>query len=417
MAAQDILKEVRRWVAESGFHISISRDTWLLDDRKTRFKYIYRDRVSGNDRLYNDYFAENPVYPSNVFRRRFRMNRPLFLHILNVIQDCDDYFIQKNDVLGRIGLSGLQKMTACIKMLAYGVSADCVDEYVRIGESTTIKSLKRFCEAIIKCFEKEYLRSPTKEDVSRLLKEGESRGFPGMLGSLDCMHWQWKNCPSAWHGQFTGHAQNPTIILEAVASYDLWIWHAFFGMPGSHNDINVLDRSHLFSELAEGRAPLANYTLNGHTYNIGYYLADGIYPKWATIVQSISQPQGLKNKFFTMRQEACRKDVERAFGVLQARFAIIRGPARFWSHKDLRSIMRTCIILHNMIIENEREQSLGTEFDVSDSSPVIQTSHESTLCFSEFLSRHLKIRSSGLHFKLRNDLIEHLWMQYGQEDH
>jgi hypothetical protein len=30
------------------------------------------------------------------------------------------------------------------------------------------------------------------------------------------------------------------LVLEAVADKDLWIWHAFLGMAGSHNDINVL---------------------------------------------------------------------------------------------------------------------------------------------------------------------------------
>ncbi|GJS90491.1 ALP1-like protein isoform X1 [Tanacetum coccineum] len=47
---------------------------------------------------------------------------------------------------------------------------------------------------------------------------------------IDCMHWEWRNCPKAWHGQFArGDKKYPTIMLEAVASYDLWIWHAFFG--------------------------------------------------------------------------------------------------------------------------------------------------------------------------------------------
>jgi hypothetical protein len=40
---------------------------------------------------------------------------------------------------------------------------------------------------------------------------------------------------------YTGHCHEPTIILEAMASQDLWIWHVFFEMPGSLNDINVLD--------------------------------------------------------------------------------------------------------------------------------------------------------------------------------
>ena len=40
--------------------------------------------------------------------------------------------------------------------------------------------------------------------------------------------------------------------------------------------------------------------------------------------------------------------------MFQARFAIVRGPARFWHHEDLTFIMKACIILHNMIIEDER---------------------------------------------------------------
>lgn len=62
---------------------------------------------------------------------------------------------------------------------------------------------------------------------------------------------------------------------------------------------------------------------------MGYYLADGIYPEWSTLVKTIPAPRGNKNKYFAQQQERVRKDVERAFGVLQARFAIVRGPARF----------------------------------------------------------------------------------------
>jgi hypothetical protein len=77
---------------------------------------------------------------------------------------------------------------------------------------------------------------------------------------------------------YTDYCREPTIILEAVASQDLWIWHAFFGMPRSLNDINVIDRSPIFAALAEGRTTPVNYTINGHEYTMGYYLADEIYP-------------------------------------------------------------------------------------------------------------------------------------------
>jgi len=77
-----------------------------------------------------------------------------------------------------------------------------------------------------------------------------------MIGSIDCMHWHWEKCPYAWKGQYTrGDHGVPTIILEAVASHDRWIWHGFFGVAGSNNDINVLNQSTLFVDQLRGEAP------------------------------------------------------------------------------------------------------------------------------------------------------------------
>ena len=199
-----------------------------------------------------------------------------------------------------------------------------VDEYLQLGESTALSCLHHFTEGIILLFGDEYLRRPTPEDLQRLLDIGEKRGFPGMVGSIDCMHQEWKNCPTAWKGQYARGSGNPTIVLEAVASQNLWIWHTFFGPPGILNDINVLDRSPIFDDIFQGRAPRLEYVVNGHMYKLTYYLTDGIYPKQSTFIQSISHPQGPKAKLFARIQETTRKDVERAFGVLQVRFAIVK---------------------------------------------------------------------------------------------
>ncbi|XP_028110415.1 uncharacterized protein LOC114308915 [Camellia sinensis] len=360
--------------------------------------FIRRNTLEGHQRLFLDYFAESPTYPPNVFRRRFRMNRSLFFRIHSTLKAHEPYFVQKRNGARVLGLSSYQKMTAALRMLAYGVAADFMDEYW------------------LQFFTDEYLRSPNENDIVRLLTIGQSRGFPGMLGSIDCMHWKWKNCPTAWKGMYSGHINEPTIILEAVASYDLWIWHAFFGLPGSHNDINVLERSSVFTKLAEGRTPSVNYSINGNDYTMGYYLADGIYPQWSTFVKTIPSPQGNKRKHFATAQESARKDVERAFGVLQARFAIVRGPARSWERETLKNIMKACIILHNMIVEDERDVNEAEDYDYEqiDENPHVSVSHDHTTELMEFIRRHHRIRDRETHSQLQSDLVEHLWQLHSQ---
>ncbi|KAK3206669.1 hypothetical protein Dsin_020715 [Dipteronia sinensis] len=236
-----------------------------------------------------------------MFRRRFRMGRSLFLRIVNVVETCDNFFVQRRDIMRR---------------------------------------------------------------------------------------------------------------LEAVADYDMLICHAYFGLPDTNNDINVLDASHLFANLAQGIAPPIYHVIQGKEYNMSYYLADGIYPKWSTLVQAIHNPRGQKNKLFAMKQERCRKDVEHAFGVLRSRFEIVARPTCFWQKHVLQDIMTACIIMHNMIIEDERDFDAATEDYMEALTPEIEMAVDENTRFQEFLTQHRKIRDKEAHIAIRNDL----WDEYTNSD-
>ncbi|KAL7224560.1 hypothetical protein ACSBR1_025929 [Camellia fascicularis] len=284
-----------------------------------------------HQRLFRNYFADPPVYPPKLFQRRFRMNHSLFLHIQSKVKAYEAYFVHKRNGAGVLGLSSLQKITAALRMLAYGVATDFMDEYLRIGESTAMKSLKKFVKVVVAIFPDEYLRSPNNDNIARLLAVGKSHDFPGMLGSIDCMHWTLEELPSC------------------------------------------MER-----------------------YN------------------SLSTRK--KNKHFAEAQEAYRNDVERAFGVLQARFAIVRGLARRWDLQTLKDIMNACIILHNMIIKDERDAKgeQNIDYEQIDKIPHAQVSLEHTLDIMEFIQQHYCIRDRETHSQLQSDLVEHLWQIYSQ---
>ena len=66
------------------------------------------------------------MYNDVMFRRRYRMSRPLFIRVIEAVESYDNYFTQNMDAC-RVGLSSLQKVTDTFRMLAYGLPAHLVD--------------------------------------------------------------------------------------------------------------------------------------------------------------------------------------------------------------------------------------------------------------------------------------------------
>jgi hypothetical protein len=380
-----------------------------------------RSRHQAAIRLHRDYFSPCPTYSDGDFRRRFRMRKPVFLRLLDGCLSSNPlYFEQRADACHVMGLSPFQKVTAALRMMAYGGSADSLDETMRMGEQTILDSLKHFCRAVINEFGDEYLRSPTELDTKRILQTNSKRGFPGMLGSLDCSHWRWKNCPKAWAGQYKGKEKTTTVVAEVVSTYDLWIWHLFFGMPGSNNDINILDRSPLFRNMLKGTSPAVRFVVNDKEYDMCYYLCDGIYPNFATLMKAIVSPQGRKRSNYTKVHESIRKDVERAFGVLQARWQIIDKPCKLWGPECLTEIFTAAVIMHNMIVEDERDDyQLSNQYLFEDDAHIPITVFPALAAPNTNDETRSVLRTMvnvNRHSALQADLVEHLWSKFGETD-
>jgi hypothetical protein len=107
-----------------------------------RRKYIPRPREIAHLDLYVCYFSESPIYTDEMFRRRYRMKRSLFLRVVEKLGEWSPYFNIATDCVGREGLSLLQRCTAAIRMLAYGTPADELDENLKIAASIALECLR-----------------------------------------------------------------------------------------------------------------------------------------------------------------------------------------------------------------------------------------------------------------------------------
>ncbi|KAI4997736.1 hypothetical protein ZWY2020_053078 [Hordeum vulgare] len=154
-------------------------------------RVINRDRVSGAKLLQKDYFDPELTFSDDTFfHRRFRMRKPLYLHVVEGVEAHDNYFKLTRNCCSQLSFSAKQKCTTAMRMLALGTTADAVGEMVRMGQSTCVKTTVKFSHDVVMVFGAEYLRNPNTQDTEKLLPIGHARVFPGMLGSINCMRWQ-----------------------------------------------------------------------------------------------------------------------------------------------------------------------------------------------------------------------------------
>lgn len=372
-----------------------------------------RNRKAAHERLMADYFNDDCLYDDNIFRNRYRLTKNLFLRIATDLNAHYPCFQLRYDGRKRRGFTTYQKMTAALRQLALGVSPDSLDEYLKMSARVARESTYNFCEAVIQLYGPVYLRIPTKSDVEQLYAfHYEKHGFRGMLGSIDCTHIRWERCPNAWRGLYTrGDHGHPTIMLEAVVSQDLWFWHAYFGMPGSNNDINVLNSSPIFNKYLLGKAPECPFVVNGHNYKYGYYLADGIYPRYSTMVKAYQHPIEEDRKYFTKRQESARKDVERGFGAIKEKWHVLKYPARAWDDKKIQKVMYAVLILHNMMIEEK-----GRNICTYNPNDVLQPAATIQMGSDAYYNKMLELYDEDTYHRLRQDLTEDLWADAGGAD-
>jgi Plant transposon protein len=321
--------------------------------KKPKIKYDYERARSC---VYQDYLGPDPLF-ERYFERVFRVSRSIAEQLIQVCGATHSFFTLKtNKVTGEQCMHPEVKVLMALKVLAYGVSPSAFMDYFQMSDTTGRKCLKDFCSIIGNhpLLRQKYLREASKSDAMNVsAMHAEEFGVRGCIGCLDCMHVYWKNCPSSWKGQYEGKEGCPSIVLEAVADYSTWIWHTRFGFPGTHNDINIWDQSSLLRMFLDGSFGDIDFPFRiaNKTFNKVWLMTDGIYPELSRFVKTISVPTNPTHKMYSKWQEACRKSVERAFGILRRKFQILSRPMELLFEEDIRNVVNTCIILHNMMVE------------------------------------------------------------------
>ena len=174
--------------------------------RPGRRPNVPRDFRAAHKRLMLDYFwpanevgpdGSNrvaPLYYLEQCERRFHRSRVLFGRNFSSVV-IHNAFLQRGlcpDFTVKVRASPLQKVVSSLRYWAYGSLADSLDGYVKLGEATTLESMKQFCWLTIKQLGPKYLRPPSVTELSTIASGFENLGFPRCIECLDCAGWDWE---------------------------------------------------------------------------------------------------------------------------------------------------------------------------------------------------------------------------------
>jgi hypothetical protein len=288
----------------------------------------------------------------------FRLSRGRFQVLMEDVMASNIGFFKSTvrDGFDRSSLAA--RLLLPLKTLVYGVPSHTFIDYFQMSPHYARECCKEFDNAMRTIYMKEFLRLPTATDLKNIVKlHKPAHGFDGMIGSLDCTHTSWKNCPKAWLGSYKGKESKPSIVMESIADYFLFLWHASYNYTGTLNDNTILHLSPFMDRLLDGtfheleaEAAVVPFMIKEEQFNKVLVLVDGIYPLYSRFVRGIKVPATREEKKYTSWQEGARKDVERAFGVFKNTWQFLDRPILLNDLTDISNRVVSCLLLHNIIV-------------------------------------------------------------------
>jgi hypothetical protein len=92
---------------------------------------------------------------------------------MHKLSETSLYFSERYDTTSHAGLTTLQKCIAALRQLAYDMTTDTIDEYLKLEKSTALECIEYYYSGIIECFEDDFLHRPTITNTQCLLDKTE----------------------------------------------------------------------------------------------------------------------------------------------------------------------------------------------------------------------------------------------------
>ena len=397
------------------------------------FKFLQRDLTDLNGR------------DGKNFRLRFTVPYQVFTQLL---QFAEAWFPQKiYHICGREIAPVSLKLLGTLRMLGKGCSWDLLYELSGVSAEVRRKWTLNFIDKFRKELYPVYVHGPrNSEELDSVTSLYAACGFPGCVGSTDCVHIRWDLCPALLFNTFkNGKNSYASIAYEMTVDHSKRIQASTIGHYGTTSDKSIVKFDGFVNEVRYGELfTQAEFKVqvdeNKWEKEKGtYLLVDGGYHKWRIMQCPMKHTNEEDQSRWSEFAESVRKDVECAFGILKKRYQFLKNAITWHRKSDIDNAVFSCVILHNMLHEydgyderweaeidnlhnDEEEQRCLDRIrrrvvrcaeNNYDHSHVGHLNHNmNNINFAHLLDNDVAVEISNEHEILRNKLVRHLDMQY-----
>ena len=332
------LKQILDLVA---WHVGVLDARWYVKPRSTCWFDEY---------LFN-------IYTPDMFYDILRMRRRTFDRLVDGLRP----FIQGQCTHWKQPIAVEKKVVVTLFKLMHGACIPLVADKAALGKSTVGEILRQVCSAI--CIHFGHLIAwPNGRRLARTTAAFESKQWlPNCIGAIDGSH-IYISSPSNTIVAADHRNRNKSfsILLQGVVDGKCYFTSINTGPLGSLHDSAHFKSTELYRRVDEGT--MGGFHDNPLSLPAGlpfppYIVADRGYPLLSWCITPFKMgPMGVplsnEETWFNRKHSSTRMSVERAFGILKARFKEI-GTKSSMKLEFLPTIVHSCCILHNILLASK----------------------------------------------------------------
>ncbi|KAK3931612.1 Putative nuclease [Frankliniella fusca] len=282
-----------------------------------------------------------------MFFEHFRMTPQVFNELLARLTP----YLQKRPM--HMYLPPGERLALTLHYLASGSFQKFAGSSFCVPPSTVCTVIKETCEVLWEQLLEECFPPLTEERLEGIM-DGfwQNWNFPNAMDGKHCILQNFANADADW----LNYKGDFSMVLLGMCDSKYKFTYVSIGGRGRRHDAGLWRECDLHHALVNGELPLPAPRLlpGGWVATPPTIIADGAFPLGPNLMKPFRRPQLLSpaDHIFNYRISRARQTIENAFGILSARWRVLR---RTFIAKEAtaRAIIQACVVLHNYLILNQ----------------------------------------------------------------